>query len=258
MLKARVSIIPVVLLVAGCTNDPSGNELRRPSTGSSIAAPDDDDESQEGEEPVTNEVLQAGEENRAGMEEPEAAEDPETDPVLAKYTNIDPEKVVPKSLRDDALRYFDKNTARLPNAKFITVVDMAQHSKNKRFYLIDMETGSVEQHVVAHGTGSDPENDGTPSKFSNVSGSNATSLGFYKTAETYEGKWGYSLRLDGLSSTNSNARARAVVMHGASYVENGRAKQGRSWGCPAIPLDEKDAVIDKVKGGSLLYVGQQR
>ena len=46
---------------------------------------------------------------------------------------------------------------------------------------------------------------------------------------------------------------RAIVMHGASYVVDGKSKQGRSWGCPAVPLPEKDALIAKVKAGSLMY-----
>ena len=73
------------------------------------------------------------------------------------------------------------------------------------------------------------------------------------TGETYDGKHGNSLRLDGVSPTNSNARARAVVMHGADYVSEGRSKQGRSWGCLALPSPDKDAVIAKLKGGSVIY-----
>jgi hypothetical protein len=108
---------------------------------------------------------------------------------------------------------------------------------------------------VAHGSGSDKANDGYAEKFSNVSGSNASSLGFYMTAETYNGKHGLSLRLDGLSSTNSNVRARAVVIHGASYVSDSDIKAGRSWGCPAVSMASKDKVIKMLKGGSIIYAG---
>jgi hypothetical protein len=89
--------------------------------------------------------------------------------------------------------------------------------------------------------------------FSNKKNSNASSVGFYATGEIYGGKWGRSLRLDGLSETNSNVRARDVVVHGATYVREGRAKQGRSWGCFALPLGMKDAVISKLAGGALIY-----
>ncbi|MCP5916770.1 murein L,D-transpeptidase catalytic domain family protein, partial [Klebsiella pneumoniae] len=75
-----------------------------------------------------------------------------------------------------------------------------------RFFIVDMNSGSVWPLHVAHGKGSDSNHDGYAEKFSNTSGSNASSLGYYITAETYNGSNGYSLRLDGMSSTNSNAR----------------------------------------------------
>jgi hypothetical protein len=115
-----------------------------------------------------------------------------------------------------------------------------------------METGAVWNIHVAHGKGSDSDHDGFAEKFSNVNNSNATSLGFYKTAETYQGSHGYSLRLDGLSSTNSNARSRSIVVHGASYVEDKERIQGRSWGCPAVSMANYTKVINLIKGGSLI------
>ncbi len=211
-----------------------------------------DDADQEGSEQVSEEALRLGNANRQGFKEPvySAAEKAA---VLARYTHVDPGEVVSRELLENALQYYHFNKGRLSNPRYLTVIDFSRHSSKRRFSLIDMQSGRVEQHVVAHGSGSDAANDGIPSNFSNREGSNASSLGYYVTAETYSGKWGYSLRLDGLSATNSNVRARAVVMHGASYVEDGRSLQGRSWGCPALPLGEKDAVITKVKGGSLLY-----
>ena len=115
-----------------------------------------------------------------------------------------------------------------------------------------METGSVWNIHVSHGKGSDSNHDGLAEKFSNVSGSNASSLGFYKTAETYQGKHGYSLRLDGLSETNSKARPRAIVVHGADYVKDKEVIQGRSWGCPAVSRMHSKKVIDLIKNGSLI------
>lgn len=82
---------------------------------------------------------------------------------------------------------------------------------------------------------------------------NATSLGFYRTGKIYIGKHGPSLRLDGLSTTNSNARDRAIVIHGADYVQEEGRIQGRSWGCPAVAQNNRESVIERLKGGSLLY-----
>jgi hypothetical protein len=79
-----------------------------------------------------------------------------------------------------------------------------------------------------------------------------SSLGFYLTAETYNGEHGYSLRLDGLSSTNSNARERAIVIHAADYVAPGE-KIGRSWGCPAVEPRYHQQIIDELKEGALIY-----
>lgn len=223
------------------------------AVGCSAALEDQgDDAEQEGSETVSEDALRLGNANRQGFKEPVYSASEKAD-VLARYSHVDRGNAVSGVLLDNALQYYHFNRERLRNPRYLTIIDFSLHSSKRRFFLIDMETGRVEPHVVAHGSGSDAENDGIPSRFSNVSGSNASSLGYYVTAETYSGKWGYSLRLDGLSSTNSNVRERAVVMHGASYVENGRSLQGRSWGCPALPLDEKDAVIAKVKGGSLLY-----
>ncbi|HRG98541.1 MAG TPA: murein L,D-transpeptidase catalytic domain family protein [Polyangiaceae bacterium] len=211
-----------------------------------------DDADQEGSETVSEEALRLGNANRQGFKEPVYSAS-EKAAVLARYAHVDRGNVVSGVLLDNALQYYHFNLQRLRNPRYLTIIDFSLHSSKRRLFLIDMQTGRVEPHVVAHGSGSDPENDGVPSGFSNREGSNASSIGYYVTAETYSGKWGNSLRLDGLSSTNSNVRARAVVMHGASYVDDGRSLQGRSWGCPALPMDEKDAVIAKVKGGSLLY-----
>lgn len=168
------------------------------------------------------------------------------------YSHLDPGKVVPARALSQAVAYLKKYGSGFTNDDHMVVIDYRQHSSKKRFYLIDLRTGRVERHVVAHGSGSDPDNDGYATKFSNTSGSNATSLGFYRTLGTYSGKWGYSLRLQGLSSTNSNAYSRAIVIHGASYVsESGRA--GRSWGCPALDLNVSASVITRIKNGALIY-----
>jgi hypothetical protein len=240
--KLGVSLLVATsLALAGCSAEvgADGTDGQEEATG-------------EGSETVSEEALRLGDANRQGFKEPQFSA-AEKAAVLARYENLDPNNEVPKVLLENAIQYYDFNKSRIKVKGYLTIIDFSQSSGKRRFYIIDMNTGRVERHVVAHGSGSDPDNDGVATAFSNRDGSLQSSLGYYVTAETYTGKWGRSLRLDGLSSTNSNVRARAVVMHGASYVEDGKSKQGRSWGCPALPMDEKDAIIDKLKGGSLMY-----
>ncbi|MEK2646254.1 murein L,D-transpeptidase catalytic domain family protein [Bdellovibrio sp. BCCA] len=173
--------------------------------------------------------------------------------ILKNYDHVDPKHVVPYKALGDALVYFDQHKSSFKNTDYMAVLNFGQSSKQKRFYIINMKTGNVWAIHVAHGKGSDSNHDGYAEKFSNVSGSNASSLGIYRTAETYSGSHGLSLRLDGLSSTNSRARARAVVVHGASYVQESNVIQGRSWGCPAVAMENRDAVIKYLKGGAMIY-----
>ncbi|MEZ4886062.1 MAG: murein L,D-transpeptidase catalytic domain family protein [Chitinophagales bacterium] len=145
----------------------------------------------------------------------------------------------------------------LANKSTLSIVDFSKPSYQKRLYVIDIKIRKVLHYTyVAHG-----KNTGLISadKFSNTQQSLQSSLGFYKTAETYEGKHGYSLRLDGLESGfNSNARSRAVVMHGADYVSSDFVQQhgrlGRSWGCPAVSRAESKPIINTIKGGNCLFI----
>ena len=168
------------------------------------------------------------------------------------YSHLDPDHLVPPYLLSTTLSYFDKNISSIPNKKFIGIIDFKLHNSKERFYIIDMETGHVEKYLVAHGKNSDPHFTGFASKFSNTNDSNMSSLGFYLTAETYSGIHGLSLRLDGLSATNSNARLRALVIHSADYVAPGD-KIGRSFGCPAVESRFHELIIDQLKAGSLLF-----
>ena len=134
--------------------------------------------------------------------------------ILAQYAHLDPTGIVPSDLLRDAVVYFDANKSRFRNQAYITVVDFKPRSDSYRFFLVNMETGSVERYHTTHGLGSDKNEDGWAEIFGNVINSGKTSLGFARTAEVYVGKFRRSLRLDGLSSTNSNIRERAIVFHG--------------------------------------------
>jgi hypothetical protein len=122
--------------------------------------------------------------------------------------------------------------------------------------VLDLERGKVLFHeLVAHGAGS---GDKLATHFSNVNDSRATSLGLFLTGDTYEGGNGYSLKLKGLDpGVNDLAESRKIVIHGAWYVSDEHSRQfgmiGRSWGCPAIPLQDAQPVIDAIKGGSFVY-----
>lgn len=175
--------------------------------------------------------------------------------VTASFGHLDPKGVVPRKLLDEALAFFQANQARFPRKTHISILDYSLRSTEPRFHVIDMASGAVWSLRMSNGIGSEPVHNGHAVRFGNVPGSNRSSLGFAKTAETYHGKHGLSLRLDGLSTTNSNLRPRAVVVHGASYVRDQAVVQGRSNGCPAVPMSQKDKLIGLIKGGTLMYAG---
>lgn len=162
---------------------------------------------------------------------------------------------VPQRPLDLALQYFDLHKDQFSNQEFITVVDFRLPSGTERFFLINLNSGDVTKELVAHGKGSDPEHDGIAKSFSNKPGSNASSLGFYQVSEGYNGDHGLSVRLDGLSGElNSNARDRAIVIHGAEYVDPTRPIIGRSLGCPALQQSHAGPIVEKIKNGSLLFI----
>ncbi|NJM78538.1 MAG: murein L,D-transpeptidase catalytic domain family protein [Flavobacterium sp.] len=141
--------------------------------------------------------------------------------------------------------------------EFLTIVDFSLASNENRMWVIDMSTKQIVfQSLVAHGRNS---GELFATEFSNKSESYQSSLGFYATGETYIGKHGYSLRLDGLEyGINDKARERAVVIHGADYVSdefvknNGRL--GRSQGCPAVPNEVSKELIELIKDKSCLFI----
>jgi hypothetical protein len=148
----------------------------------------------------------------------------------------------------------ERGDARNPGT--LTVIDFSRPSTVERMWVYDLATRELLfKEFVSHGRGSG-RTDAT--MFSNVPESNQSSLGLYRTAETYIGKHGYSLRLDGLErGINDRARERAIVMHGAEYVNAAAAKAqgylGRSLGCPAVRPEVTRELIEAVKDGGLLF-----
>ncbi len=155
---------------------------------------------------------------------------------------------------DKMERYYQTNIRDFANTRYAVIIDFRQHSSKRRFYLFDLETQRVDRYLTSHGLNSDQNNDGYADSFSNVEGSKQSSLGFYRTLGTYIGKHGYSMRLEGLSNTNSNAYERAIVVHPADYVSEETPRSGRSWGCPALDPDVSKEIIDKIKNGSVMLI----
>jgi hypothetical protein len=142
--------------------------------------------------------------------------------------------------------------------KRLLIVDMSQPSLSPRLWALDVSDPQaptlVLQTQVANGYGSDPQRTGHATRFSNVENSGMTSLGLYEVGESYIGKYGHGYRLTGLSSTNSNARVRDVMLHPAPYVS--ATHVGPSGGCAAVPLNVIPK-LDKAWGtltGAFLYI----
>ena len=144
----------------------------------------------------------------------------------------------------------------IDNPSTLIVIDYSQPSTERRLWVFDLHTRALlYEELVAHGKES---GDNMATRFSNELNSHQSSLGLFLTEDTYVGRNGYSLRLRGLDEGfNDRAYERAIVMHGAPYVNDdiGRSmgRLGRSWGCPALREAVARAVIDRVKGTGLLF-----
>jgi len=154
--------------------------------------------------------------------------------------------------------YHLKATNKLSDKKdYLTIVDFSLSSNKERLWIIDLKSKEILFHsLVAHGRNTGDE---YAASFSNLPNSFMSSIGFYVTGETYQGKHGLSLRLDGQENEfNSAARQRAVVMHGADYVSKDFIKKagrlGRSLGCPAVPVEIHKEVINALADKTCLFV----
>lgn len=165
-----------------------------------------------------------------------------------------------KNIFEKAFRGFEnlKKSGKLnPDCHLLTVCDFSKSSNTKRLWVIDMnEKKILFNSLVAHGMGTGEE---FAEKFSNTESSHQSSLGFYITESTYEGNNGFSLKLIGMDKGfNDNALQRAIVMHGADYVNENFAKQhkriGRSWGCPAVPMEFAEPIINTIKENNVLFI----
>lgn len=172
--------------------------------------------------------------------------------------NVGESSLPSKEVFDKAMSGFlslAEETNTRPNT--ISIIDFTLPSTEKRLWIIDLTQGRILHHLlVAHG-----KNSGElyAKEFSNKPDSYKSSLGFYRTGQTYTGKHGLSLRLHGLEpGINDQAEARAIVIHGADYVDEEYARRngrlGRSWGCPAIPMAQHKEIINLLAGGSCVFI----
>jgi hypothetical protein len=145
----------------------------------------------------------------------------------------------------------------LNNPTILSICDMSQSSRNKRLYVLDLDQKKVVVNTyVAHGRNSGGE---FAHSFSNNPSSHKSSLGFYITQDTYYGSNGFSLKIRGVErGFNDRANSRAIVVHGSEYVGPDFLQMnnfcGRSYGCPAVPADESETIIDLIKEGSCLFI----
>nr|WP_313403178.1 murein L,D-transpeptidase catalytic domain family protein [Pseudomonas sp.] len=141
-------------------------------------------------------------------------------------------------------------------AERLAIIDYSRSSLERRLWVFDLAQGRLlQREFVAHGRQS---GDLFAERFSNLPGSHQSSLGLFRGAESYSGRHGHSLRLDGLEpGFNDKARARALVIHGADYVAPGWAEQhgrmGRSLGCPAVQQEVIRLLVDQLEDGQYLF-----
>ena len=148
-------------------------------------------------------------------------------------------------------------TGAIPNPGVLSIIDFSLPSTQKRLFVLDTYNGKLLFNtLVAHGRNSGKV---MATRFSNRCNSLMSSLGFYVTGQTFFGQHGYSMRLEGMEKGwNNNVFSRAIIMHPAGYVSEDHIRQwgflGRSEGCPAIPENIDNAVIDAIRDGSCLFI----
>lgn len=183
-----------------------------------------------------------------------------TDDFSALYDDMNLQEY---GLSREAFNYACKGYQRLlkrnliNRTAYLTICDFSQPSRQKRLYILDMtEEKLVMNTYVAHGKNSGGE---YATRFSNRASSQQSSLGFYITENTYFGEHGLSLRLNGVDrGFNDKALRRHIVVHGADYIEENWLRRsrymGRSFGCPAVPEDESNTIINTIKNGTCLFI----
>lgn len=187
-----------------------------------------------------------------GLSKAEISTDAIARDIAAKTNNLKP-KVI--RLAVEAF-YCAKKTGINIKKPILTIIDYSLASTQKRLWVIDLKSRQVlYTSMVAHGKNS---GENYTTTFSNRIGSLQTSVGLFLTEDTYFGRDGYSLRLEGLEKGfNDKAKARLIVFHGAPYVNqkfaSAAGRIGRSWGCPAVEPPLAKPIINTIKNGTLIF-----
>lgn len=171
--------------------------------------------------------------------------------LSAKAPSLDPE-----ALKLGLQAYTKARQQGFDQKQLLTIVDYSKPSTERRLYVFDLKRNDVLFHeYVAHGKNS---GDNIPTSFSNSPSSLKSSLGVFLTRQTYVGKHGYSLRVNGLErGINDMAEKRAIVVHAANYVSaeiaNRDGRLGKTWGCFGVSRHVAGSLINTIKGGTVLF-----
>jgi hypothetical protein len=178
--------------------------------------------------------------------------------VFDLYRNIQGDKLSYRAFEYAFKGYRILNKEKmLNNDTLLTIIDYSKPSNEERLYIIDLKNCRVyARSLVANGRST---GELSPESFSNNPQSHQSCLGFFITSEAYYGKHGYSLKLRGIEKgINDNAEKRAIVFHGADYVShnylNEYGRLGRSFGCPALPYEDNQKIIDLIKNRSCVFI----
>lgn len=179
---------------------------------------------------------------------------------LARSWSHEAKLTISPAVLQGALNALKRHGENIAHHDIIGIADFSLPSSAPRFHLMNVADGRVRSHLVAHGRGSDPAHTGWLERFSNEPHSYATSAGAFRTVGIYLGEHGQSIRLDGLDASNSNAAARAIVVHGAWYVSDdiarARGALGRSEGCFAMAPSSIGEVLANLGAGRLIYAAK--
>lgn len=143
-----------------------------------------------------------------------------------------------------------------PDAERLAVIDFSRSANEPRLWVFDLAGERLlYEELVSHGRGT---GDAEARWFSNTPDSHQSSLGLFRTMNSYHGSNGYSLRLEGLEpGVNDLAYERAIVIHGADYVSDAfvqrHGRLGRSHGCPAVRQEVAAPLIDSLKDEQYLF-----
>jgi hypothetical protein len=125
------------------------------------------------------------------------------------------------------------------NTEIGIIIDYSIHSGNNRGFLVNISSKNIiKSFLVAHGSGMG-EKKGVPSGFSNIEGSNASSLGMAVIDGRDYSNWGINVKywLKGLDTSNYNLRKRVVVLHSWEGIPDNPIYPStivNSQGCPTV------------------------